>query len=83
MTDLLLLINKNFVKLTLAAFLIACPITWYTMQLWLKNFAYHIELKWWVFALAGASRLVIAVLTVSYQALRAALANPVEALKTE
>lgn len=83
MADLLLLINKNFVQLTLAAFLIACPITWYAMRLWLKNFAYHIELKWWVFALAGASTLLIAVLTVSYQALRAALANPVEALKTE
>ena len=81
--DILLLLNKNFLKLTLLAFLIASPIAWYAMSHWLKNFAYHIELQWWVFALAGVAALGIAALTVSVQAARAAVANPVESLKTE
>ena len=78
-----MLLNKNFLKLTLLAFLIASPIAWYAMSHWLKNFAYHIELQWWVFALAGVVALGIAALTVSVQAARAAVANPVESLKTE
>ncbi|MBK9491290.1 MAG: FtsX-like permease family protein [Haliscomenobacter sp.] len=81
--DILLLLNKNFLKLTLLAFFIASPIAWYAMSHWLKNFAYHIELQWWVFALAGVAALGIAALTVSVQAARAAVANPVESLKTE
>lgn len=82
-TDILLLLNKNFLWLTFLAFLIATPLAWYAMNLWLDHFAYRIELHWWVFALAGVAALAIALLTVSFQAIRAAVANPVESLKNE
>jgi hypothetical protein len=59
------------------AYVIACPIAWYAMQKWLQGFAYRIDMGWWVFALAGGLALVIALLTVSTQAIKAALANPV------
>ncbi|MFQ5420173.1 MAG: ABC transporter permease, partial [Anaerolineae bacterium] len=75
------LLSKDFVKLVLLANLIAWPVAWYAMNRWLQNFAYRIEISWWVFALAGGLTLVIALLTVSTQAIRAALANPVESLR--
>ncbi|MFQ5630395.1 MAG: FtsX-like permease family protein, partial [bacterium] len=77
------LLSKDFVKLVLLANLIAWPVAWYAMNRWLENFAYRIEIGWWVFALAGGLALVIALLTVSTQAIRAALANPVESLRYE
>ena len=77
------LLSKDFVKLVLVANVIAWPVAWWAMSKWLQNFAYRIEISWWVFALAGGLALVIALLTVSTQALRAALANPVEALRYE
>jgi putative ABC transport system permease protein len=77
------LLSKDFVKLVLLANLIAWPVAWYAMNKWLQNFAYHIEISWWVFALAGSLALVIALVTVSTQAIRAALANPVESLRYE
>jgi len=77
------LLSKDFVKLLLLANVIAWPVAWYSMNKWLQNFAYRIDISWWVFALAGGLALVIALLTVSTQAIRAALANPVEALKYE
>jgi putative ABC transport system permease protein len=77
------LLSKDFVKLVLLANLIAWPVAWYAMNKWLENFAYRIEISWWVFALAGGLALVIALLTVSAQAIRAALANPVESLRYE
>lgn len=77
------LLSKDFVKLVLLANLIAWPVAWYAMNQWLQNFAYRIEIGWWVFALAGGLALVIALLTVSTQAIRAAVANPVESLRYE
>lgn len=81
--SLISLLSKDFAKLVLIANLIAWPLAWYVMNRWLEDFAYRIEIGWWVFALAGALALLIALLTVSYQAIKAALANPVEALRYE
>jgi putative ABC transport system permease protein len=77
------LLAKDFLKLVLLAIVIAAPIAWYCMQKWLANFAYRIELQWWMFALAGIAAISIACLTVSFQSIRAALANPVESLRSE
>jgi putative ABC transport system permease protein len=77
------LLSKDFVKLVLLANLLAWPIGWYAMNEWLQNFAYRINIGWWVFASSGGLALFIALLTVSAQALKAALANPVEALRYE
>jgi len=76
-------LSKDFVKLVLVANVIAWPVAWYAMNRWLQDFAYRIDIGWWVFTLAAGLALVIALLTVSTQAIRAALANPVEALKYE
>ena len=81
--QILTLFSADFLKLVLLAFLIAGPLSWYAMHSWLGNFAYRIDLSWWIFGLAGLSIAVIAMLTVSYQAIKAALANPVESLRTE
>ncbi len=77
------LLSKEFVKLVLLANLMAWPIAYFTMNKWLQDFAYRIDISWWVFALAGGVALLIALLTVSTQAIRAALANPVESLRYE
>ncbi len=77
------LLSKDFVKLVLVAFAVATPLAYFAMQRWLQDFAYRIDIGWSVFALAGGIALGIALLTVSYQALKAALANPVEALRYE
>ncbi|CAH0996224.1 hypothetical protein EMA8858_02355 [Emticicia aquatica] len=81
--NIVTLISKDFLKLVLVAFVIATPIAYYLMSKWLEDFAYKTDLSWWIFALAGIVSLVIAFLTVSYQAIRAALMNPVKSLKTE
>ncbi|MFQ5632724.1 MAG: ABC transporter permease [bacterium] len=75
------LLTKDFIKLVLIANILAWPLAWLAINKWLQNFAYRIEISWWVFALAGGLALVIALLTVSTQAMRAALANPVESLR--
>jgi putative ABC transport system permease protein len=77
------LLSKDFVKLVLIANVIAWPVAWYAMNKWLQDFAYRIDLGWWTFMLAGGVALLIALLTVSAQAIRAALANPVESLRYE
>ncbi|MFD2587486.1 ABC transporter permease [Croceitalea marina] len=77
------LLSKDFLKLVGISLLIAIPISWYAMNQWLQDFAYRIDLSWWVFALAGLLALVIAFLTVSYQAVKAAKRNPVKSLRTE
>jgi putative ABC transport system permease protein len=77
------LLLSNFLKLILIAILIASPIAGYVMSHWLHEFAYRIDLSWWIFALAGVMAISIAVLTVSYQTLKAALVNPVKSLKVE
>jgi len=63
--------------------LVAIPVAWLVMHLWLQDFAYRVSIHWWVFLLAGIAALLIALLTVSYQAIKAALANPVKSLRTE
>ncbi|MGH7599204.1 MAG: ABC transporter permease [bacterium] len=77
------LLSKEFVKLILLANLIAWPIAYFTMNKWLQDFAYRIDISWWAFALAGGMALLIALITVSTLAIKAALANPVEALRYE
>jgi len=77
-TGIVRLLSKDFIKPVLFALVIASPIAWWTMNRWLQDFAYHIDIQWWVFAVAGLAAVVIALLTVSWQAIRAAVANPVE-----
>jgi putative ABC transport system permease protein len=77
------LLSKDFVKLVLIANLIGLPIAYLALHRWLQNFAYHIDLGWWMFAFAGGLAFLIALATVSTLAIKAALANPVEALRYE
>lgn len=77
------LLSKDFLKLVLISLAIAIPISWYFMSGWLEDFAYRITISWWTFALAGILALGIAMITVSYQAIRAAVRNPVKSLRTE
>lgn len=77
------LLSRDFVKLVVIALLIAAPLAYLLINRWLQDFAYRITVQWWVYLLAGAGAIVIAFLTVGYQSLKAALANPVESLKTE
>lgn len=77
------LLSKDFLKLVMVAFVIATPIAWWAMKQWLQAFAYRINISWWMFALAGTVALVIALATVSVQAVKAAVANPVKSLKAE
>lgn len=77
------LISKDFLQLVVIASIIAIPIAWYATNQWLQNFAYRIELSWWGFALAGAVTITIALVTVSFQAVKAALANPANSLRNE
>ncbi len=77
------LLSKDFLLLVLVALVLASPMAYYFMQHWLDDFAYRIQIQWWVFAIAGLVALVIAFITVSFQSVRAALANPVESLRSE
>ncbi|MEH6656814.1 ABC transporter permease [Leeuwenhoekiella marinoflava] len=77
------LLSKEFIKLVGIAFLIAVPIAWFSMHKWLQDFAYRIEIPWWIFAVAGMLAIGVAMLTVSFQAIKAAIANPVKSLRTE
>jgi putative ABC transport system permease protein len=82
-TQVMFMLNRDFVKWVGIAFIVAIPVSWYSMDRWLQNFAYRTELSWWIFALAGVMALFIALLTVSWQSWRAARRNPVEALRYE
>ena len=77
------LLSKDFLKLVIISFIIATPIAWYGMSKWLQGFSYRVGLSWWMFALAGVIAVIIALVTVSSQAIKAALMNPVKALKSE
>ncbi len=77
------LLSQDFIKLVLVSIVLSSPIAYYFMDKWLNDFAYRINIEWWIFAVAGLCAVLIAMLTVSYQAIRAALMNPVESLKTE
>ena len=82
-SSIVALLSKDFLKLVLIAAIIAFPVAWYAMHNWLQDFAYRINIQWWVFAFAGVAASVIALVTVSFQAIKAALANPVKSLRSE
>ncbi|HEY2725887.1 MAG TPA: FtsX-like permease family protein, partial [Parafilimonas sp.] len=77
------LLSKEFIMLVLTAIIIASPLAWLAMNNWLKDFVYHIDISWWMFAIAGALSILIALITVSFQSIKAATANPVKSLRTE
>ncbi|UFH54223.1 ABC transporter permease [Spirosoma sp. KNUC1025] len=81
--NIVTLLSKDFVKLVLIAIVLASPLAWYVMNQWLADFAYKIDIAWWVFALAGILALGIALVTVSFQSIKAALVNPVRSLRSE
>ena len=82
-SSIVTLLSKEFLKLVGIASLIAFPIAWYAMHNWLKDFAYRISIQWWVFLIAAIAALLVALITVSFQAIKAAVANPVKSLRTE
>jgi putative ABC transport system permease protein len=82
-TGIVRLLSNDFLKPVLVAIVVASPIGWYAMQRWLNDFAYRIDIEWWIFALAGLLAVGIALLTVSFQAIKAALTDPVKSLKSE
>ncbi|MDP9080327.1 MAG: ABC transporter permease [Bacteroidota bacterium] len=77
------MLSMDFIKLVFISILIASPVAWFAMSRWLQDFAYRINLQWWMIALAGATACIIAFVTISFQSMKAALANPVKTLKTE
>ena len=81
--SLVTLFSKDFMKLVIVALLIASPVAWYAMHTWLNDFAYRTDIHWWVFLLAGGLTVLIALLTVSFQSVKAALMNPVKSLRSE
>ena len=81
--SIMALLSRDFVKLVFIACCIAFPIAWISANRWLQGYAYHIDIEWWIFALAGAAATGIALLTVSYQAIKAAVVNPVRLLRSE
>jgi len=76
-------LSKDFVVLVFISLFIAVPTAYYFMYNWLQNYQYRTELSWWIFAMAGSGALIITLLTVSFQAIKAAIANPVKSLRTE
>ena len=77
------LLSKEFFQLVSIAFVIAIPLSWWAMNRWLQDFAYRIDVEWWIFAVAGIAAASIAFLTISFQSIKAALANPIQALRSE
>jgi len=82
-TGITALLSKDFIKLVIVSFVVAAPIAWWLMHKWLQDFTYRVNIQWWVFAAACILSVAIALITVSYQSIRAALANPVKSLRTE
>jgi len=81
--NIIMILSKDFLILVVIASLIAFPIAWWAMYKWLQNFSYRVDISWWIFLSAGLIAAMIAMLTISYQAIKAAIANPVNSLKTE
>jgi putative ABC transport system permease protein len=82
-TGVTALLSKDFLQLVFLAILIAFPIAWLLMNKWLEDFAYRITISWWMFVVAGIVTVLIALITVSFQAIKAAVTNPVKSLRTE
>jgi len=82
-TGIVRMLSKDFLKLVLIATVIAFPVAWWAMHIWLNDFAYRVDIGWWVFIVAGVAALLIALLTISFQSIKAAIANPVKSLRTE
>jgi putative ABC transport system permease protein len=82
-SNVVTLLSKDFLKLVFAALILAVPIAWYFMNRWLEDFAYRINIQWWIFIVAAVIAVVIAFITISFQAIKAAVANPVKSLRTE
>jgi ABC-type antimicrobial peptide transport system permease subunit len=82
-SNIVAMLSKDFVVLVLIALLIASPVAWYFMNQWLQDFAFRVNVSWWVFVAAGSAAVLIALITVSFQAIKAAIANPVKSLRTE
>jgi putative ABC transport system permease protein len=82
-SNIINLLSKDFLKLVIISFIIAAPVAWYFMHKWLADFAYRMDISWWIFAMAGLLAILIAVITISLQAYRAAVANPVKSLRSE
>jgi putative ABC transport system permease protein len=83
MSNIIILLSKDFIKLVVIAFIIAAPVAWFIMHSWLNDFAYRINISWWIFFIAGLFSIVIALATISFQAIKTAIANPVKSLRTE
>jgi ABC-type antimicrobial peptide transport system permease subunit len=81
--NIVTLFSQDFIKLVMIAIVIGCPIAWYSMTKWLQDFAYRIDIQWWIFLLAGCITVAIALLTVSFQAIKTALTDPVKSLRSE
>jgi ABC-type antimicrobial peptide transport system permease subunit len=82
-TSIATLLSKDFLKLVIVSLVIASPVAGYIMYRWLQGYPYRVSLEWWVFAMAGIAAVAIALVTVSFQAIKAATANPVKNLRTE
>ncbi len=82
-TSIMILLSKDFLKLVIFSIVLASPLAYFAMQKWLQSFAYKTSISWWIFALSGSIAIIIALLTISFQAVKAALANPAESLKVE
>jgi putative ABC transport system permease protein len=81
--NIITMLSRDFLKLVLLSALLAFPLAWFAMHSWLQGFAYRVALSWWVFVLAAAISLLITLLTISFQAFKAAIANPVTTLRSE
>jgi len=81
--NIAVMLGKDFLVLIILAVVIASPVAWYFMNQWLQSFVYRINISWWMFALAAAGAILIALMTISYQAIKAAVANPVKSLRSE
>ena len=77
------LLSKDFLQLVVISCIVSFPIAWWMMHSWLQNYKYRIEISWWIFLAAGISAILIALITISFQSIKAALANPIESLRTE
>jgi ABC-type antimicrobial peptide transport system permease subunit len=82
-TSITSLLSKDFIKLVALSCVVAFPVAWWMMHNWLQNYEYRIEISWWIFLAAGISAILIALITISFQSLKAAVANPVKSLRTE